>query len=87
MKCMFNWCSSPSLAVLLLFLGMSPGRAAQISARQAETAVTRWLQRSPAPMGTPLGSTVLASAALPDETGVPLGHVVHLRGRLCRHIG
>jgi hypothetical protein len=59
---------------------MRAGFATPVTARQAETAVARWLRRTPAPMGTPVGSAVLSSTVLADETGTAHGHLVRLRG-------
>ncbi len=80
MNRLFNWFSSPvRLAAFILLSGIGTGFAAQITARQAETAVTRWLMRVPDPMGASVGSDVLSSSVIADATGTALGHLVRLR--------
>jgi uncharacterized repeat protein (TIGR02543 family) len=64
------------LSVFVFFSEMSAVSAAEITARQAETAVAHWLQQTPAPIGTPVGQTVLNSTTHTDDAGSPLFHVV-----------
>ena len=66
------------MAAGIFVFGMTVARAAEITARQAETAVAHWLQRDAVPMGTAVGRTVVDSAVHTDDTGSPLYHVVRL---------
>ena len=66
------------VTVLLFSTGIA--RAAEITSRQAETAVTRWLAGQAAPLGAAVGRTVLGSKTYADDGGKPLFHVVRLDG-------
>ena len=60
------------------FLGTGAALAAEITAQQAETAVTHWLARGGAPLGASVGQKVQESVVYADDTGAPLFHVVRV---------
>ncbi len=68
-----------ALAYMFLF-GTGTTFAAEITSRQAETAVAHWLARQAAPLGTDVGRTVLGAKTYADDGGTPLLHVVRLDG-------
>ena len=78
MKHYFNGLRVGWMAAGVFVLGMMAVHAAEITARQAETAVTHWLQRDAAPMGAAVGRAVQGSVAHTDDAGSPLYHVVRL---------